>query len=282
MSGPTIAERVKAAFPAVELRTTLADLLRKQGRWEPLARHLTRSLAVLRGGDRDDKLASAFARESADIYTHKLGTPDKAITALQTALALDPTAKELRASLAIGLRIAGRLDEATALLGELIAEFGRRRAPERAPLHMELGRIRKAEGNLEEAISEVEQATKMDVSNAAYQKELAVARRHRGQLQRRGPLRLEVFARRRSAALLVEPVDERRRAGRRVEPVGLAQVGVGRREIIALTVQPGADEQQPGARRPVHVTDRFADRRLGLTELAAARERIGQRRRQLG
>ncbi len=170
--------------PAVELRTTLADLLRKQGRWEPLARHLTRSLGVLRGGDRDDKLASAFARESADIYTHKLGTPDKAITALQTALALDPTAKELRASLATGLRIAGRLDEATALLGELITEFGRRRAPERAPLHMELGRIRKAEGNLEDAIAEVEQATKMDVSNAAYQKELAELARAAGQLER--------------------------------------------------------------------------------------------------
>ncbi|MEZ4365043.1 MAG: tetratricopeptide repeat protein [Kofleriaceae bacterium] len=166
--------------PALALRTMLADLLRTHERWESLARHLTRSLPLIR----DDKMASAFARESADIYSTKLGTPDKAITALQTALALDPSAKELRASLATGLRVAGRLDEAKAILTELINDFGRRRSADRAPLHIELGRVYQAEGQLEEAMAEVEQASKMDVANAAYQKELAELARAAGQLER--------------------------------------------------------------------------------------------------
>jgi tetratricopeptide (TPR) repeat protein len=210
---------------AIELRVTLADLLRTQQRWEPLARHLTRSLGLIR----DDKLASAFARESATIYTDKLGTPEKAITALQTALALDPSAKELRASLATGLRIAGRLDEATALLTELIGEFGRRRAPERAPLHMELGRIRKAEGALEEAMTEVEQATKMDVANAAYQKELAELARSAGQLDR---------AERTYRALLLLV---------RRQPPGADEAAVGEAEVLfelhQLAAERGEDEQ---------------------------------------
>ena len=43
---------------------------------------------------------------------HKLGSPAKAIPALETALALDPTDKDLRTALAIGQRVAGRLAEA--------------------------------------------------------------------------------------------------------------------------------------------------------------------------
>ncbi len=162
---------------AIELRLLLADLYRKAELWEPLARHLTRSLPQLR----DDKLAREFAREASSIYLHKLGSPAKAIPALETALALDPSDKDLRTALAIGQRVAGKLVESRAALTELINDFGRRRSPERAALHVELARVSQAEGKLDEAMTEMEAASKMDVSNAAIQKELAEMARTAGQ-----------------------------------------------------------------------------------------------------
>jgi len=166
--------------PALELRLLLADLYRKAEAWEPLARHLTRSLPLVK----DDKLAREFAREASAIYLHKLTSPAKAIPALETALLLDPTDRDLRTALAIGQRVAGRLVEARAALVELINDFGRRRSPERAGLHVELARVALAEGKIDEAMSEMEAAAKMDVSNAAIQKELAEMARAAGQLDK--------------------------------------------------------------------------------------------------
>ncbi len=165
---------------ALELRTLLADLYRKAEMWEPLARHLTRSLPLLK----DDKLAREFAREASTIYLHKLTSPAKAIPALETALQLDPTDRDLRTALAIGQRVAGKLTEARAALAELINDFGRRRSPERAALHVELARVAQAEGKIDEAMAEMEAASKMDVSNAAIQKELAEMARSAGQLDK--------------------------------------------------------------------------------------------------
>jgi len=166
--------------PALELRLLLADLYRKAEMWEPLARHLTRSLPLVK----DDKLARDFAREASGIYLHKLGSPAKAIPALETALALDPTDRDLRTALAIGQRVAGKLTEARTALTELINDFGRRRSPERAALHVELARVALAEGKVDEAMAEMEAASKMDVSNAAIQKELAEMARAAGQLDK--------------------------------------------------------------------------------------------------
>ncbi|HEX8113215.1 MAG TPA: hypothetical protein VF516_36040, partial [Kofleriaceae bacterium] len=166
--------------PAIELRILLADLYRKSEAWEPLARHLTRSLPLVK----DDRLARELAREASSIYIHKLSAPAKAIPALETALQLDPTDKDLRTALAIGQRVAGKLPEARAALAELINDFGRRRSPERAALHVELARVAQAEGKLDEAMAEMESASKMDVSNAAIQKELAEMARTAGQLDK--------------------------------------------------------------------------------------------------
>jgi tetratricopeptide (TPR) repeat protein/Tfp pilus assembly protein PilF len=166
--------------PALELRTLLADLYRKAEAWEPLARHLTRSLPLVK----DDKLGREFAREASSIYLHKLSSPAKAIPALETALLLDPTDRDLRTALAIGQRVAGKLVEARAVLAELITDFGRRRSPERAALHVELARVSQAEGKIDEAMTEMEAASKMDGSNAAIQKELAEMARSAGQLDK--------------------------------------------------------------------------------------------------
>ncbi|HEY0251631.1 MAG TPA: hypothetical protein VGC41_08895, partial [Kofleriaceae bacterium] len=167
--------------PAVELRKLLADLYRKAELWEPLARHLTRSLPLVK---EDEKLARELAREAVQIYLQKLGSPALAIPALETALALDPTDKDLRSALATGQRVAGKLTEARALLNELVNDFGRRRSPERAALHVELARVAQAEGKIDEAMAEMESAGKMDATNASIQKELAEMARAANQLEK--------------------------------------------------------------------------------------------------
>ncbi|MFN0247015.1 MAG: hypothetical protein ACKV2T_08905 [Kofleriaceae bacterium] len=179
-SGGAASTRMPAQREALELRTLLADLYRKSEQWEPLARHLTRSLPLLK----DEKLARDFAREASTIYLTRLGSPAKAIPALETALALDPTDKDLRTALAIGQRVAGKLPEARAALAELIEGFGRRRSPDRAALHVELARVAQAEGKIDEAMSEMESASKMDVSNPSIQKELAEMARTAGQVDK--------------------------------------------------------------------------------------------------
>jgi tetratricopeptide (TPR) repeat protein len=166
--------------PAIELRMMLADLYRKAELWEPLARHLTRTLPLVS----DEKLARELSREAVGLYLARLGSPAQAIPALEKALALDPTDKELRTALAIGKRVAGKLEPARALLVELINDYGRRRSPERATLHVELARVAQAEGKIDEAMGEMEAASKMDVSNAAIQKELAEMARGAGQLDK--------------------------------------------------------------------------------------------------
>jgi tetratricopeptide (TPR) repeat protein len=70
------------------------------------------------------------------------------------------------------------------MLTELIESFGRRRAPERAVLHVELAKVAQAEGKLDEAMTEMEAASKMDVNNARIQRELAELFRAAGQLDK--------------------------------------------------------------------------------------------------
>jgi tetratricopeptide (TPR) repeat protein len=167
--------------PAIELRLMLADLYRKADLWEPLASHLTRSLPLIPAGD---PLARELSREAVALYVSKLGSPEAAIPALEKALELDPSDKDLRTALATGKRTAGDLVAARQLLTELIADFGRRRSPERAALHVELARVAQAEGKTEEAMTEMESASKMDTSNTAIQRELAEMARTAGQLDR--------------------------------------------------------------------------------------------------
>src|SRR4029077_19627846 len=57
-------------------------------------------------------------------------------------------------------------------------------SPERASLHVELARVAQAEGKLDEAMAEMESASKMDATNAAIQKELAEMARAAGQVDK--------------------------------------------------------------------------------------------------
>ncbi|WP_428264675.1 tetratricopeptide repeat protein [Haliangium sp.] len=211
--------------PALEARTMLAELYRSGEAWEPLARLLTRSLPLLP----DTDTAIAYAREAADIYSNQLESPDRAIPALEKALSVVEGDRTLRTQLAVGLRTAGRLDESSALLNELIEEFGRRRSPERAALHVEMARVEQAQGKGDDALKQMELASKMDVGNIRIQKELAEMSRQAGKLAK---------AERTYRSLLL--VVRRNPPGEDISAVGPSEVLF---ELHKLAAEQGQDEQ---------------------------------------
>src|SRR5690606_32700622 len=152
---------LEAGADSRELRQLLADLYRQAERWEPLARLLTDRLSALD----DDELAASWAREAAEIWHDRLGAPEKARPALERALAQLPDDRSLRAMMAASLRASGETARAREILEELIAGYGRRRSKQRARVHVELALVARAEGKLDEAVAELEQASQMEVGN---------------------------------------------------------------------------------------------------------------------
>ncbi|MCC6875516.1 MAG: tetratricopeptide repeat protein, partial [Sandaracinaceae bacterium] len=156
--------RLLASDPGVfEAREQLAGLYREARAWEPLARLLAEGAAHVP----DEETTLEYIREAARLYEHELGQPDRAIPVLQQGVQLAPDDNDLKAQLALGLRVAGRLDEARVILEQLIESFGRRRSPERAAVHYQLAQVAHAAKDLDAALEQLEQAKKMDPSNAA-------------------------------------------------------------------------------------------------------------------
>ncbi len=163
-----------------EVRKLLLRLYRKHEQWEPLAGAL--SIATEHVGDTATILA--YAREAAEIYHDRLDQPGEAVPVLERAHALAPDDRKLRSMLAEGLRVAERLDEARTLLTDLIGDFGRRRSPERAGVHLQLARVAHAQGDTTQAIDQLELASKMDSANPTIMRTLAEMAREAGDLDR--------------------------------------------------------------------------------------------------
>jgi tetratricopeptide (TPR) repeat protein len=155
-----LAQALDAAPERSDLREMLAIEYRKENASEPLARLLTDAASHL--DDRDRLLA--YAREAAALYT-ALGSPNRAIPILERAASEAPDDRDIRTLLAIAYRVDGRLDEAHALLTEVVESYGRRRNAERATVHHHLALVYQAQGKFADALNELEAATKMDVRN---------------------------------------------------------------------------------------------------------------------
>jgi tetratricopeptide (TPR) repeat protein len=208
-----------------EVRQMLADLYRQAERWEPLARLLTDSLPVVT----DEETASAWARESAEIFHSRLGAPELARPALERALSQLPEDRSLRAMMAASLRASGETARAREMLEALIADFGRRRSKERAVVHVELALVERAEGNLDKAVVELEQASQMDVGNPANLRLLAQLARESDKLDQ---------AERSLRALLL--VVRRQPPGDDPEAAGLSEVLY---ELHTIAKERGDDEK---------------------------------------
>jgi len=163
-----------------EARDLLARLYRQDGSHELLASMLSQGAESIT----NPAQRLSYLREAADLYCFKLGTPDRAIPALQRATELAPDDMRLRSMLAEGLHVARRFDEARAVLKGLIDGFGRKRSPERAELHYQLARVAESSGQLDEAFTELDHATKMDLSHQGALHMLARLAQQQGELDR--------------------------------------------------------------------------------------------------
>lgn len=151
-----------AADPSASgARIRLADLYRGAEEWALLAKLLSDGAPH----EEDVDVRLAYVREAAQLYEERLDQPDQAIPVLQMGIELAPKDKELKSKLALGLRIAGRLDEAREILEALLKSFGRRRSPDRAAVHYQLAQVAHAGGDLEGAMEQLEKARKMDMSH---------------------------------------------------------------------------------------------------------------------
>lgn len=162
---------------AGELRADLAALYRESGRWEPLA--------ALLAEPADGRAPSAAdLREAAEILHRRLGAPERAVPVLESAVAASPDDRGLRIALADALRGAGRLDEARALLTSLIESYGRQRPAERGHAHHQLALIARANGDLPEALAQLDLASSIDLGHAGTFRLLGELAREAGQLDR--------------------------------------------------------------------------------------------------
>ncbi|HJL21950.1 MAG TPA: tetratricopeptide repeat protein, partial [Polyangiaceae bacterium LLY-WYZ-15_(1-7)] len=153
-----VLEKALADAPArQDLRDLLAEQYRALEAWEPLAGVLTASAEHAE----DQETVLALVREAADLYRDALKRPAEAIPVLRKGAGLAPDDRAIKLQLAEGLQEAGELDEARALLTEVVDAFGRRRSPERAQVHYQLGVVCRAQGDLDAALEQLERATKM-------------------------------------------------------------------------------------------------------------------------
>lgn len=165
---------------SLELRQLLADIHRKAGSWAELVRVLTEGAETVA----DSAVRFELLVEAADAYQWGLEQPELAVPVLEQAVSIRPADQAVRAALADALRAAGQLAEASALAESLIEEFGRRRPPERAALHLLLAQVMHAQGRNAEAIHELELAASMDMASARVQHMLGTVYRDSGQLDR--------------------------------------------------------------------------------------------------
>lgn len=175
-----LAEARETAPERVDLRDLLVAQYRAREAWQPLAAVLAD--AAQRATAEDEVLG--FAREAASLYGERIGEPAGAIPVLRRALELVPADRPLQLQLAAGLRASGELDEARGILEAVIGDFGRRRSPERAQVHYELGVLARDQGDLDGALEQLELATKMAMAEPRMLQMLGRLAREASQLDR--------------------------------------------------------------------------------------------------
>lgn len=173
----TLEQGVEEDPSAKTLRSMLAGQYREDEDWERLA-----TLLDARDGAVEPTLDEL--REAAEVLHQRLQSPDRAVPVLERASTLAPDDRAVRAALADALGGAGRLDEARAMLDGLVESYGRQRPVERAVVHFHLAQLAQARGDTDEALSQLETASSIDMAHPAIFKLLGDLSRSAGQLQR--------------------------------------------------------------------------------------------------
>ncbi len=161
-------------------REILLRLYRDGQHWEPLAALLQSAAHHV---EERAQLLSYFY-EAAAIFRDRLDASDRAIPVLEQLRQLVPDDVGVLRSLSDALWAAQRFPEARAILEKMLADFGRRRSPERADVHTKLAALARAEGNRVEALAQLELATSMDITNQPALQMLAELSQEEGDLAR--------------------------------------------------------------------------------------------------
>jgi golgin subfamily B member 1 len=174
-------ERALGEDPKADaLWVMLANLHRESHHDEALARVL-----VLRATYLDDAaMVVGIAKEVLALCQLNLNDLSRAVPVLERAVALSPTDKELRLSLADSLRASGRFADARKVLETLLEEYGRRQSRERANLHLLIAKVARAEQDPALAAKHLEQAAQVLLDNMDVQLALAEVAHERGELER--------------------------------------------------------------------------------------------------
>ncbi|MCY1008712.1 tetratricopeptide repeat protein [Nannocystis pusilla] len=161
-------------------RDLLIKLVREAGDWERLAS----LLQVAAEHTEDREVVLAFLYEAAAIVRDRLGELDRAIPVLERLHTLVPDDRGVLAYLADALVSGERWADAQGVLERLLADFGRRRPPERARVHYKLAQVARALGDTKAAVAQLELATAIDVGDVASLQLLAELSRDTGDLAR--------------------------------------------------------------------------------------------------
>ncbi len=159
-------ERALAEDPtAIEVRTLLASVYRDQARWDALVTLLTQTADHVT--DAAERLARL--REAIEVCRERLTDLARAVPSLERAVELAPDDRDLQLLLSNGLVAAQRFADARVVLQRVIDGYGRKRTPERAQVHFELAKVARAQGDVDAAFENLENATKMDLAHAGAQ-----------------------------------------------------------------------------------------------------------------
>lgn len=160
-------EVLEAAHGVSPGHVEIRELLLERYRAEEDLEALTGLLARAATDEADTERALAFVHEAATLYReHMRDVPvEQALGVLRRGVELAPDDQELALQLADTLRQAGELEEARERLDAAVAAFGRRRSPERAQVHYALGLVARAQGQMSEAIEQLELASKMAMAD---------------------------------------------------------------------------------------------------------------------
>lgn len=161
-------------------RDLLLRLLREAQAWQPLA--LLLQTAAENVSDSAQMLEYLY--EATGIYRDRLGAREQAIPVLARLHAMVPDDRGVQGALADALIMGSRWDEARAILEKVLADFGRRRPPERVRVHQKLADIARAQGDMKTALAQLEQATAIDMSDVASLQMLAELSRDTGDFAR--------------------------------------------------------------------------------------------------
>lgn len=182
-------EALAGAPSAREARGLLAEMFRTSESWPALAETLVAGASY----EPDPARKLAFLREAAEVYVRRLEAPAEAIALLSQAVEVagevsagpnKDVVRPTRVALADALRRAERLDEARAILDELVEWYGRRRPPERAQVHAQLAELAHARGDAKEALSQLDLASSMDMGSPSILLRLGSVARAAGELAR--------------------------------------------------------------------------------------------------